>query len=84
MKRTITLLLGMLSVAGMLSAQTNTFWFDKPAAHWEEALPIGNGRIGAMIFGGTDVEEIQLNEDTISSGGPYENWHPKALENLPR
>ena len=55
MRRMITLLLGMLSAMAVLPAQTNTFWFDKPAAHWEEALPIGNGRIGAMIFGGTDV-----------------------------
>ena len=78
----ITLLLGMLSAMAVLPAQTNTFWFDKPAAHWEEALPIGNGRIGAMIFGGTDVEEIQLNEETISTGGPYENWNPNGLKNL--
>ena len=82
MKRLTTLLLGLLSAAAALSAQTNTFWFDKPAAHWEEALPIGNGRIGAMIFGGTDVEEIQLNEETISTGGPYENWNPNGLKNL--
>ena len=84
MKKMMTLLLGMLSAMAVLPAQENVFWFDKPATYWEEALPIGNGRIGAMIYGGTDVEEIQLNEDTISTGGPYENWHPKALENLPK
>lgn len=45
-------------------------WYDKPAAVWEEALPIGNGRFGGMIFGGLEREVIQLNEDTIWSGTP--------------
>ena len=64
MKKLAILLSGLLAASLCLSAQTskNAFWFDKPAAYWEEALPIGNGRIGAMVFGGTDVEEIQLNE----------------------
>ncbi|WP_282942018.1 glycoside hydrolase family 95 protein [Paenibacillus sp. RC67] len=51
-------------------------WYDKPAAHWEEALPIGNGRLGGMVFGGLEREIIQLNEDTIWSGTPdcrYQN-----------
>ena len=80
MKKLMTLLLGVLAAVA-LPAQ-NVFWFDKPASYWEEALPIGNGRIGAMIFGGTDTEEIQLNEETISTGGPYENWNPNGLKNL--
>ncbi|MFI5195426.1 MAG: glycosyl hydrolase family 95 catalytic domain-containing protein, partial [Chitinophagales bacterium] len=46
-------------------------WYSKAAAKWEEALPVGNGRLGAMIFGKTDEEIIQLNEDTYWSGGPY-------------
>jgi alpha-L-fucosidase 2 len=46
-------------------------WYDHPAAKWESALPVGNGRLGAMVFGKTDVERIQLNEDTYWSGGPY-------------
>ncbi|MGC8989332.1 MAG: glycoside hydrolase N-terminal domain-containing protein, partial [Verrucomicrobiia bacterium] len=46
-------------------------WFARPATNWErEALPIGNGRLGAMVFGGTARERIQLNEDTLWSGGP--------------
>ena len=83
MKRLMTLLLGVLATVA-LPAQTpkNILWFDKPASAWEEAWPVGNGRIGAMIYGGTEVEEIQLNEETISTGGPYENWNPKGLQNL--
>jgi alpha-L-fucosidase 2 len=45
-------------------------WYDKPAQKWTEALPIGNGRLGAMVFGGTDTERIQLNEDTLWAGPP--------------
>jgi alpha-L-fucosidase 2 len=46
-------------------------WYTSPASKWEEALPVGNGRLGAMVFGKTDEEKIQLNEDTYWSGGPY-------------
>lgn len=46
-------------------------WYTSPASKWEDALPIGNGRLGAMVFGGVDEERIQLNEDTYWSGGPY-------------
>jgi alpha-L-fucosidase 2 len=46
-------------------------WYTNPASKWEEALPVGNGRLGAMVFGKTDEERIQLNEDTYWSGGPY-------------
>lgn len=78
-----TLLLGLLAaVSASAQPSSNVFWFDKPASYWEEALPVGNGRIGAMVFGGTDTEELQLNEETISTGGPYENWNPNGLKNL--
>ena len=46
-------------------------WFKAPASVWEEALPVGNGRLGAMVFGKNGEETIQLNEDTYWSGGPY-------------
>lgn len=46
-------------------------WYAHPARKWENALPVGNGRLGAMVFGKTDEERIQLNEDTLWSGGPY-------------
>lgn len=50
--------------------QKNILWYDKPAANWNEALPIGNGFIGAMIFGSPQQERLQLNESTIWGGGP--------------
>ena len=84
MKKLTTLLLGLLAAMAALGAQTpkNVIWFDKAAQAWEEAWPVGNGRIGAMVYGGTEIEEIQLNEETISTGGPYENWNPNGLKNL--
>ncbi|MFC5470938.1 glycoside hydrolase N-terminal domain-containing protein [Cohnella suwonensis] len=58
-------------------------WFDKPADKWDEALPIGNGRLGGMVFGNTGTERIQLNEDSLWFGGPTERNNPDALANLP-
>ncbi|MBB3126671.1 alpha-L-fucosidase 2 [Paenibacillus rhizosphaerae] len=58
--------------------------YDKPATVWTEALPIGNGRIGAMVFGGVAEERLQLNEDTLWSGYPRDTNNPEALEVLPR
>ncbi|MEO7598113.1 MAG: glycoside hydrolase family 95 protein [Opitutus sp.] len=58
-------------------------WYDRPASRWVEALPLGNGRIGAMVFGGIGVERIQLNEDTLWGGGPYSSVDPRAREALP-
>ena len=57
-------------------------WYDKPASRWEEALPIGNGRMGAMIFGAVDTEHIQLNEDSVWYGGPVDRNNPDAYKNL--
>jgi len=59
-------------------------WYDKPAAQWLEALPVGNGRLGAMVFGGISEERLQLNEDTLFAGGPYDPNNPQALESLPQ
>lgn len=58
-------------------------WYRQPARQWVEALPVGNGRIGAMIFGGTALERLQLNEDTLWSGGPYNPVNPDAHAALP-
>jgi alpha-L-fucosidase 2 len=59
-------------------------WYTRPATNWErEALPIGNGRLGAMIFGGTARERIQLNEDTLWAGSPRDCNNPEALQALP-
>ncbi len=59
-------------------------WFDKPANQWEEALPIGNGRLGAMVYGGITQENLQLNEDTFWAGGPHNNLNLAARESLPK
>ena len=60
-------------------------WYTKPARNWNEALPIGNGRLGAMVFGRAGEELIQLNEETLWSGGPTNtNPNPKAVEFLPK
>ena len=58
-------------------------WYDKPAAEWTEALPVGNGRLGAMVFGGPTIEQLQLNEDTLYAGSPYDPNNPEALKALP-
>ena len=62
---------------------TNTIVFDSPAAQWEEALPLGNGRLGAMIFGSPYCERIQLNEDSIWSGPYRDRNNPAAQAALP-
>ncbi len=72
-------------------ATTNLFaqkklWYQQPAEVWEEALPIGNGRLGGMVFGNTDTERIQLNEDSLWPGG-YSDWGlsegtPEDLEHV--
>jgi len=59
-------------------------WYRQPARQWEEALPIGNGRLGAMIFGGVPGERIQFNEHTIWTGQPQSYSHPGAAKCLPK
>ena len=57
-------------------------WYDRPAKEWLEALPIGNGRLGAMVYGGIAEEHLQLNESTVWSGGPHDYTNPKGPANL--
>ena len=57
-------------------------WYNRPAQHWLEALPLGNSRMGAMIYGGITEEEIQLNEETFWSGGPHNNNSTTSLQYL--
>jgi len=59
-------------------------WYSRPAARWTDALPVGNGRLGAMVFGGLPRERLQLNEATLWSGGPRDWNNPGAREVLPR
>ena len=58
-------------------------WYDKPATIWEEALPLGNGRLGAMVFGDPLSERYQMNEETLWSGYPKDCTNPKAKKALP-
>lgn len=55
-------------------------WYDKPAKTWTEALPVGNGRLGAMVYGGTSTDTIQFNEETLWSGQPHDYANPGAHE----
>jgi|GEM_PF-2030679 len=61
-----------------------SLWYRQPAKQWVEALAVGNGRLGAMVFGGIAQERIQLNEDTLWAGGPYDPANPDAIEALPK
>ena len=56
--------------------------FNKPALQWEEAMPLGNGYLGAMVFGQTQKELICMNEDSLYSGGPIERGNPNTLDHL--
>ncbi|HBG56614.1 MAG TPA: hypothetical protein DDX07_01230 [Porphyromonadaceae bacterium] len=66
-----------------LPAQELKLWYNTPASVWEEALPLGNSRLGAMVYGSPQREEIQLNEETIWGGSPHRNDNPKAANALP-
>lgn len=59
-----------------------SLWYSQPATIWEEALPIGNGRLGAMVFGGIEKEHIQFNEETLWTGAPHDYAHEGASEYL--
>ena len=80
MRKVFILFFTLISVS--VTAQQYKLWYNKPAAHWLEALPIGNSQLGAMIYGGTDTEEIQLNEETFWSGSPHDNNSPAAKAHL--
>jgi len=74
----------MISTAAQATENANLLWYDEPATKWVEALPVGNGRIGAMVFGGISEERLQLNEGTLWAGGPYDPVNPQAKEALPK
>ncbi|MFD2288293.1 glycoside hydrolase family 95 protein [Pedobacter petrophilus] len=84
----LTSLVLIICLCTTVSAQkpelSNTLWYRQPAKNWDEALPIGNGRLGAMIFGRVESELIQLNEETLWTGGPADpNPNPDAPKYLP-
>ena len=74
----------LLSALTTMSAQAqqHKLWYSQPARHWLEALPVGNSHLGAMVYGKTDTEEIQLNEETFWSGSPHDNNSPEAKAHL--
>ena len=69
---------------GADTATDLTLWYNQPAARWVEALPLGNGRLGAMVYGDPVHDELQLNEETVWAGSPHNNVNPLAKEALPR
>ena len=66
----VTGLLSFMIVNLSIAQQSQKLWYKKPAKEWTEALPVGNGRLGAMVFGGVADELLQLNEATLWTGGP--------------
>lgn len=89
MKKSFIYYLSTLCLTLLLSCQQKDettkeqlLWYDQPASKWEEALPIGNGRLGAMIFGHPFQECIQVNEESLWSGAPINSNNPKAIHNL--
>jgi alpha-L-fucosidase 2 len=69
-----------ITADGSAPANGLTLWYPRPAREWLESLPFGNGRLGGTVFGGVDRERIQLNEDTIWTGSPYDPANPAAPE----
>ena len=83
MRILIIILLLMCASISVSANQSHKLWYAQPAAVWEEALPLGNGRLGAMVYGNPAHDTIQLNENTFWAGGPHTNLNPAALESLP-
>jgi len=65
-----------------VTAQPLKLWYNQPAKIWTEALPLGNGRMAAMIYGGTAKETIQFNEETVWTGQPHDYAHKGAFQFL--
>ncbi|MEN8203517.1 MAG: glycoside hydrolase family 95 protein [Bacteroidota bacterium] len=83
--RLIILALAILWISGCIPAEEETnlkLWYEQPARVWTEALPVGNGSLGAMVFGGVERERIQFNEETLWTGAPNNYAHPGAHESL--
>lgn len=81
--KTHSLLVGiLLSFSLSVQAGDLKLWYKQPAKIWVEALPVGNSRMGAMAYGGTAREELQLNDETMWGGSPYQNDKPEALGSM--
>ncbi len=85
MNRLIASSVVVLLAACSLAAATENpmiLWYEQPAGQWVEALPVGNGRLGCMVFGGTENERLQFNDDTLWTGAPCDYTHQGAAEHL--
>ncbi|WEK18487.1 MAG: glycoside hydrolase family 95 protein [Candidatus Pedobacter colombiensis] len=82
-KKHFTALLFVFNIYFSVYAQNDLkLWYDKPSKSWTDALPLGNGRLGAMVYGIPQSDTIQVNEDTFWSGSPYQNTNPNAKTKL--
>lgn len=81
-RNTFTIIL--LFFVMIMYAQESQIWYDRPAQTWTQSLPIGNGKIGAMVYGNVATERIQLNEESIWAGQPNTNVNPSAHDYLPQ
>ena len=82
MRRFLISMICLVFMATTTTAQQHRLWYSHPASHWLEALPIGNSQLGAMVYGGTNVEEIQLNEETFWSGSPHNNNSKESRDHM--
>ncbi len=73
----------MLFCAVSIATAADVLWYRQEAANWNEALPIGNGRLGGMVFGSPQSDHVQLNEDTVWAGEKRDRNNPEAAKNLP-
>ncbi len=84
LQKLLASILLMTSTTLMAENHPLQLYYDTPATYWEEALPIGNGRIAAMVYGNPWEEELQLNEETVSAGVPHRNHNPMGKDSLDR
>ncbi len=83
-KYNLIFLLALILAVNAFAQSNNLYlWYRQPAQKWTEALPVGNGRLGAMVFGGVVDERIQFNEDTLWTGHPHDYANTNALQQLP-
>src|ERR1035441_4259311 len=78
-----SILIFSMAAAAPLSAADPVLWYRHAAQKWGDALPVGNGRLGGMVYGGVAKEQIQLNEDTVWNGKKRDRINPEALKALP-
>ncbi len=79
----VSALCGLMFACAEKKSEETLLWYDVPSEAWNEALPVGNSHLGAMVYGGVYSEELQLNEETFWAGGPHNNNSDNALEALP-